>query len=212
VRRDGPLYTLYNRAMSEKVPPACGQCGKPSVVQTQGQGLCVDCWHKFEVARTMAFRLSAIGVNFASEQMDFVTGLPPLGPRMQVPDIPKGPPILNNIKVANSVVASINTGTVQTIDANLTYLHTAGNDKGMAALQALTEAILNDQSMAEDQKNELLDQVAFLSDQTIAGAKDRKPGVINATLSSLAQAAGTINSIAGAWGLAEPILRALFGL
>src|SRR5260370_24743839 len=127
--------------MTNRALPACGQCGKPSVVMAAGQGLCVDCWHKFEVARTMAFRLSAMGMNYALDEMYDTVGLPYTGPRMQIPEIPKGPPILNNITVENSVVASINTGNVQTIDANLTYLHSAGNDKARDVLKLLTEAI-----------------------------------------------------------------------
>jgi hypothetical protein len=199
--------------MSEKKPlPACGQCGKPSVVEAGGQGLCVDCWHKFDVARTMAFRLSAIGANFALDQMDDISGLPRTGARMQVPPIPQGPPILNNIKVDNSVVGSINTGNVRTIDVSLTYLHSAGNDRTKDALKALTEAILSDTSIGDTHKNELVEQVAFLSEQAIAGARDRKPGLIKATFGALTQAAGTVSAMAGAWQAAEPILRSVFGL
>jgi hypothetical protein len=159
----------------------------------------------------MAFRLNAIGMNYALDEMDNVTGLPLSGPRMQVPEIPKGPPILNNIKVDNSVVGSINTGNVQAIDVNLTYLHSVGNDKARDALKVLTEAVVNDTSVSDTQKNELLDQITFLSEQTVAGAKDRKPGLIKATFSALTEAAHTVTSMAGAWQVAEPILRSLFG-
>jgi hypothetical protein len=159
----------------------------------------------------MAFRLNAIAMNHAVEEMYDTVGLPYTGPRMQVPEIPKGPPIFNNIKLDNSVVGSINTGNVQAIDVNLTYLQSAGNDKASAALKALTEAIINDPSINDRQKNELLDQVTFLSEQTVAGAKDRKPGLIKATFSALFEAARTVSSVAGAWQAAEPILKNLFG-
>jgi hypothetical protein len=159
----------------------------------------------------MAFRLNAIGMNYALDEMDNVTGLPLSGPRMQVPEIPKGPPILNNIKVDNSVVGSINTGNVRAIDVNLTYLHSAGNDRAGDALKVLTEAVVNDTSISDTQKNELLDQITFLSEQTVASAKDRKPGLIKATFSALTEAAHTVTSMAGAWQVAEPILRSLFG-
>jgi hypothetical protein len=159
----------------------------------------------------MAFRLSAIGVNFAADQMDEISGLPRTGARMQVPPIPTGPVILNNFKVDNSVVGSINTGNVKTIDVNLTYLHSVGNDKARDALKALTEAILGDTSMTDAQKNELVEQVAFLSDQAIAGP-NRKPGLIKTTFCALTQAAGTVSAMTGAWQSAEPILKSLFGL
>ena len=172
----------------------------------------MDCWHKFEVARTLAVRINAIGLNFAMDQMEDISGLPRTGPRMQVPDIPKGPIILHNIKVDNSVVGAINTGNVQSIDVYLTHLQSSGNEKARNALKTLTEAILTDPSVSEEQKHELLDQVSFLSEQAVAAAKNRKPGLIKATLKSLTQAATAISAISGAWQAAEPILKSLFGL
>ena len=50
----------------------------------------------------------------------------------------------------------------------------------------------------------MIEQVAFLSEQAVAGAKDRKPGVIKATLGAVSQAAGSISAVAGAWQAAEP--------
>jgi hypothetical protein len=198
--------------MSKTSPRACGQCGKPSVIEMQGMGLCVDCWHKLESARTMAFRLNATMVNFAADQMDDMSGLPRSGARIALPPAPRGPVIFNNIQVDNSVVGAINTGNVRTIDITLTHLHNAGNDKARDALKALIEAILSDHTLSDTQKNDLVEQVAFLSEQTVVAAKDRKPGLIKATLGALTQTAGTVTTMAGAWNAAEPILKTLFGL
>jgi hypothetical protein len=126
--------------------------------------------------------------------------------------ISREPLILHNIKVENSVVGSINTGNVQAIDVSLTNLRNTGNDKAGDALEALIEAILGDKSIGETQKNELVEQLAFLSEQTTVATKDRKPGVIKATLGALSQAAGTVSAVSGAWQAAEPILKNLFGL
>jgi tRNA A-37 threonylcarbamoyl transferase component Bud32 len=120
--------------------------------------------------------------------------------------------VLNNIKVDNSVVGSINTGNVQAIDVSLTNLHNTGNDQARDALKALTEAILSDTSTGDTQKNELVEQVAFLSEQAVVNATDRNRGLIRATFSALTQAAGTVTAMAGAWQAAEPILKSLFSL
>ena len=139
----------------------CGQCGKPSVVEIGGLPICVDCSYKWEVARTMSFRLNAIAMNHALDEMDNVTGMPLSGPRIQVPEIPKGLPILNNIKVDNSVVGSINTGNVRAIDVNLTYLHSAGNDKARDALKELIEAVVNETSINDTKNNAMINQIKF---------------------------------------------------
>jgi TPR repeat protein len=122
-----------------------------------------------------------------------------------------GTMVFNNIRVDNSVIGTINTGNVQAIDVSLTHLHQAGNDQARDALKALTEAILNDTSMTKAQKGELIEQVAFLSEQTTVQPEKRKPGLIKPTLSALTQAAGTVSSIAGAWQAAAPILKSVLG-
>jgi hypothetical protein len=174
--------------------------------------LCVDCYHKFEVARTLGFRLAAIGLNHAAAEMDSVAPWGPPTPRMQVPDIPKGPIILNNIKVANSVVGSINTGNVESIDVSITYLRNAGSQKISDALKQLTEAIVNDGTIAKPEKDQLVDQVAFLSEQAVVAVKDRRPGMIKATLGALDHAAPTISAVAAVWTAAAPLLKTYFGI
>lgn len=190
----------------------CGQCGKPAIVQINNVAVCVDCYHKFEVARTLAFRINAIGINHAAANMDAVVGLGPLTPRIQVPDIPKGPIILNNIKVDNSTVGSINTGNVASIDVNITYLKEGGNEKISEALKQLTEAIVNDGLLSTKDKEPLLDQVAFLTEQAAAGAKDRRPGMIKAALGALNSAAPTISALAAVWTAIAPLLNSHFGI
>lgn len=84
--------------------------GRLSICTVDDVPLCVACYHQLEVAQTLALRAAAIGLNLAAAEMDYATGLPNLSPRMQLPEIPRGPVILNNIRVDNSVVGSINTG------------------------------------------------------------------------------------------------------
>ncbi len=149
--------------------------------------------------------------NHAMDQMDDVSGLQS-GGRIVLPPIPQPPFTLNNIKLANSVVGVINTGTVKTIDVNLTHLHNAGNDRARDALAELTEMIMSSDTLDPKHKDEMAEQVAFLSEQAVAAAQNRKPGVITATLDALSRSAGAVNTIAGAWNTAEPILRQIFGL
>lgn len=194
----------------EKV--VCSQCGKPAVATINDVALCVDCFHKFEVARTLGFRIAAIGMNHAAAELDAVVPFGPSTPRIQVPDIPKGPVILNNIKVDNSTVGSINTGNVASIDVNITYLKEGGNEKISEALKQLTEAIINDGLLSKQDKEPLLDQVEFLSEQAAAGAKDRRPGMIKAAFGALNSAAPTISALASVWTAIAPLLLAHFGI
>jgi hypothetical protein len=156
--------------------------------------------------------MNASMANAAMDDMDAITGIRSCFGRIDLPPIPTAPVMLTNIKVDNSVVGAINTGNVQAIDVSLTVLQQSGNDKASDALKQLTEAILQDKTLDQATKHEMVEQVAYLSEQAIAAAKDRKPSVIKATLGALAQAAGTVTAIATAWNAAEPILKSVFGL
>jgi hypothetical protein len=188
------------------------ECGKMAIKSSGAIALCVDCYYKLTVAETMALRLGAIAMNHAADQMDSISGLRNFTPKMQVPDLPKGPIILNNIKVANSVVGAINTGDIQTIDVSITYLKNAGNSNVSNALTSLTQTIVNEDSLSKVEKNHLLDQVAYLSEQAAHAAKDRKPGMIKAALGAITQGAATVSAVAGAWQAAEPLLKGHFGI
>ena len=190
----------------------CGQCGKQAVIAVGDASLCVDCHYKLSVARTLEVRMQVMHLNYASELMDHMTGLPPASPKMQVPEIPKGPIILNNIKIDNSVVGAINTGTVQSIDVHLSYLKTGGNKALSDAPQALTESIANAPALSPEEKSPMLDQVSYLTEQAALAAKDRKPGMIQAALAALSQGASAITAAAAAWTVVAPLLRAHFGL
>jgi len=196
----------------------CGQCGKPAICEVGGVRLCVDCYTKFQTAHTQAqvaftaaLRHLMAMENRAAAELESVVGLPGLLPRIQIPPMPPAPLTLNNIKFDNSVVGAVNTGSVRDIEVNLTHLQNSGNDKATDALKALTEAILRDPSVDSTQKNDLVEQIAFLSEQAVLAAKDRKPGLIKRTLGTLSQAAGTVTAMGGAWQAAEPILKSLFG-
>jgi hypothetical protein len=144
--------------------------------------------------------------NQAAAALESIPGVRPgLFPRITIPPTPSAPITFNN-----SVVGAVNTGVVRDIEVNLTHLQNSGNDKATDALKALTEAILRDPSADNTQKNDLVEHIAFLNEQAVLPAKDRKPAVIKTTLGTLTQAAGTVTAMAGAWQVAEPILKTLF--
>lgn len=193
-------------------PMSCGQCGKPSIGQVGSVFLCVDCYYRLTVAQTLQLRNAAIGANAAAQDIDFVSGLRNFTPRMQVPDLPPAPFTLNNIRVDGSTVGAINTGEVASIDVSITVLQQAGNKDVSEALKNLTQAILDAADIPSATKSQTLDQVAYLSEQAAAAAKDRKPGMIKAACAALTQVATTTTTLATAWNAAAPILQGFFGV
>jgi len=209
-----------SEAKAEARKPTCSQCGKPAIGEVGGQPLCVDCYTKLQNAhvaeqnaRLQHLRHAMAMMNYSEELMWSMVGLTPIARSVQIPPMPAtGPVTLNNIKLDNSVVGAINTGNVRDIDVNLGQLHAAGLDKLGDAISALTQAVISDQKATLEEKNALLEQIAFLSSQATAGAQQRKPGMIKAAIGAIATTATTITSIANAWRACEPLLKKIFGI
>jgi hypothetical protein len=204
-------------------PPLCSQCGgKPAIGEVGGQPLCVECYTKLQTAHAAAqntalhqVRHAMAMMNYSEDLMWSMTGFgrPPGSRRVQIPAMPAtGPVTLNNIKLNNSIVGSINTGNVRDIEINLGQLHDAGLDKLSNAITALSQAVVDDKQATAEEKNALLEQVAFLSSQATAAAQQRKPGMIKAAIGAIASTATTITGIAGTWQACEPLLKTIFGI
>ena len=119
---------------------------------------------------------------------------------------------MHNIKFDNSVVGAINTAEVQTIDVNITYIKQSGNSQLGEVLKRLTESIANTKAVGDEEKQNSLDQVAYLSEQAAHAAKDRKPGMIKAALGAITSGAIAVKDVVDAWGAAEPLLKSHFGI
>lgn len=186
----------------------CDQCHRQAFVGP----LCVHCYHVLQVARTLELRFTAIGLNYAAAEMDHIAPYGGPSPRMQVPEIPRGATILNNIKVDNSVVGSINTGNVASIDVHISQLKNAGGEEVSGALARLTEAIANDRELQDAERRRLLDQVEFVSEQAVKGADVRRPGMIAAALDALDTTAKATTSLVVIWASVQPVLKHFFGI
>ncbi len=173
--------------------------------------LCVGCFHQFNVARTLEFRLHAIHLNHAAAEMDYLAPIGLRTPRIEVPDIPRGPTILNHIELDNSVVGALNTGTVHSIDVTVSVLQGAGDKTLSEALKILAEAVANTSELNTEQKNETLQQVSFVGEQARCAAEERRPGILMPTLKAIGTTASTVGGLASAWDKVEPLIRAHFG-
>lgn len=162
----------------------------------------------------MAFAQNAAMLNFAAQELDAVVGFGPPSPQIAIPRPPVPPINYNNqtVTVTGGQVGAINFGNVDEIQVHLQAM-TRNGEAGVAdALAALTTAVLNNNEVDQNAKNELLEQLAFISQQASAKPEERKPGAIKAMLSAVKEGAGAITSAAGAWEALEPLLKGHFGL
>ena len=193
----------------------CSQCSQRGAVYMIGaEPVCIPCEHIFQQSRYMQFAQNAAMLNMAAQEMDAVFGFGPASPTIQIPSAPVPPLYFNNqsVTVSGGTVGAINIGTARDIQVSLETI-TQNGDLGVAnKLADLTNAILNADEADVAAKNDLLEQVAFITQQASAKPEERKPGAIKAILSAINVGAGAISSAAGAWSAVEPLLKGHFGI
>ncbi len=161
----------------------------------------------------MEFAQNASRMNSLRDHMDMVTGVRTFD-RTQIPLPPRpiqgGSVVLNNIRIENSTVGVINTGDVKSIDSVVSAVKAKGNDKLALGLRDFTEAVIGDQSLPQQSKNEVLSQLAFLSQQVIAEQKE-SPSVMGAVVSGIERAINLSASLVTLWPLLHAMLKPLLG-
>jgi hypothetical protein len=100
---------------------------------------------------------------------------------------------------------------VQQIDACLQQLEQVGGAEIAQALATITEAVIAEKSFSKASKNELLEQLAFLSTQVTTRPDERKPGLVRSVITGIREAAQSAEAIASAWARVEPLLKFLLG-
>jgi len=191
----------------------CCQCGNNAMFlagEDHSIPLCNDCHLKFQQALQMQQAALTTGMNFLADMMEATTGVYGVIPRHKVPtpvhmQVKQGPTTFNNINVDRSVIGSINTGEVGSIDVAMDSI---GDPQLVKALKDFTEAVINNKEMELEKKNEVIEQLAFLSSQATVPSAERKPSIIRTVIASVASSATTAG-LAQAWTALSPLLQGM---
>jgi hypothetical protein len=201
--------------MAEK----CNQCGKPAVQVYNGNPLCVDCLTKLAAVfqKQEEIRQREIIILMQQEQaieaeMYRSVGLMPPPPKYDFTHLrPPSNYTLHNIKVSDSVIGSVNSGDVEKIDVAMTTIQRSGNKQVAEALKSLTEAVLENTEITSTLKNELIQNIGFVSQQVSVPAQRRNQGVLKSVLTGITSSVSTVSSLVDLWGKVEPLLKGYFG-
>lgn len=193
----------------------CYQCPKPAMYQVGEQNipLCLECYFKFSQINQRELENHERMMNYLVDEMDVVTGLPSMGPRFP----PRPQPIqigdleMNNISVNNSIVGTINTGSIGSVDQSITALNHLGEASTAQAIKALTEAILQSGDLSRNQRNELIEILSVLSKEAATPPESRENSVAQTLLDKalkITSVASDITDVCQKWW---PVLAGVFG-
>ncbi|MEK4039698.1 hypothetical protein MHH49_19420 [Paenibacillus sp. FSL F4-0122] len=186
----------------------CDQCDKPAIIKHEsGQHLCVTCFSTLQNAMFLqqsmdVQRLSMLAsqMNYQVDKIESVSGLPGSLPRYKVPE---QPPIftgdMNNISINKSVVGSVNTGTIESINLSMNKISNLGNEDLSHEIKIFTEAVLASEELNQEQKNDIVEQVAFVGEESAKPPQEQKNAIMGAAIKSVKETVLTVNALSTLW-------------
>lgn len=177
----------------------CNQCDKSAMYQVGEQKvlLCLECYSKFSQIQQQEIENNERNINYLMEEMWATVGLPPMGARY--PTRPQPVVIagakLHNISVSNSVVGTINTGSIGTVDQSISALVQGGESELAKAIKALSEAILQSGDLTRNQKNELVESLSVISKEAVTPQGARQNTVALSLLEKAMKVTALANDI-----------------
>ena len=166
-------------------------------VGDQNIPLCLDCYFKFSQINQRELENLEREMNFARDNFDSIAGFGPSGPRFP----PRPQPVhisgveMNNISVNNSVVGTINTGSIGTVDQSISALIQLGEPESAEAFKSLTEAILQSCDLTRNQRNELIEILSVLSKEAATPPQTRENSVARTLLDKAIKISSVANDI-----------------
>lgn len=194
----------------------CYQCPSPAMYRVGDSSipLCLDCYFKFAQIQQQELENNERMINFASDQISAVVGLPPMGLRFPArprPVIVAGTK-LNNISVNNSVVGTINTGSIGSVDQSISALIQCGEPTLADAIKALSEAILQSGDLTRNQKNELVESLSVVAKEAATPIELRRNSAAISLLTRATQITALANDITDVCAKWWPVLVATFSV
>lgn len=192
----------------------CYQCNNLAMysVGQHNVPLCLDCFYKFSHVNQQQLENHERMLNYLEDEMSASVGLAPTGPRFP----PRPKPLilagtkLQNISVNNSVIGTINTGTIGSVDQSISVLQQTGEPEMAKAIKALSEAILQSGDLSPNQKNELVESLSVLAKEAATPKENRKNAVASLLLDRAIKVTDLANDIADACQKWWPILLVAF--
>jgi acyl carrier protein len=117
------------------------------------------------------------------------------------------------INISGGQVGNLNLGKLRgNVKANLSSLVSQGGDEVAESFAKLLDAVQNNKSLSQTDRNASLEQIEELSRQAGLPADQRKVGIAQSLITSLTSLLGGVDSLALLWSQCVSIARDIFGL
>lgn len=210
-----------NQQQEEHQPTTkCHHCDHAAIIRRGEIYLCVDCYHKVAQADFMEQQLihnqlawTTSNLNFLEQQLYIGHGgLLPLKQAI-IPQPPTAPMYsYNQIKVSDSVVGVINSGTLFNLDTSIDVMQNRGEKDLACAIKQLTQAVIDSKEINDTLRREVAEQLEFLVTESLASEDKQRKGLARKVIDNVSQSISTVASLMTIWNTLQPLLQRSFGL
>lgn len=197
--------------------PRCSQCSRPAVASVSNQNLCVE--HAAMMANMVQRQQaqSAAMINYLTEQMEWIMGVPSSSPRIAVPQPPptvvhQGNVTNNQFRIDRSVVGAVNTAEVAKIEVSMNNIQNQDASDFTTAIKELTEAFAANLEIQEGKKEELLEILSYLSNQATLPEQQQQKTLIKRMLSRVPQVIASAADLTTLWAAHHQVLMSFFNI
>lgn len=188
----------------------CINCGKNPYIQYEFGLLCLDCDLKFIQVTSMKIAASERQINHTLDEMDSIFGIYTGGryPERKKPTVNHIPVTMNNqkIHIEKSIVGSVNTGVIHQLDVSMNSVSQI-NDEGANKIKEFAEAVLKEEKLKKEEKENIIQQLNFLTQQLAINKESRNRAVIQTVLASIFGLIGFSANLCTIWETVKPFFQ-----
>jgi hypothetical protein len=154
----------------------CSQCNRGAVFNGPIGPLCLDCTYKYQQIIDNQLANQERAINFLMDEIDMTFGIGRIGARFpeRKPSVIQSAPVtMNHINIDKSIIGAVNTGTVNQLEVKMNQVSQGGNE-----LKKFTEAVLKEDKLTKEQKEEIIQQLDFVTEQLLKSENQRNSSVV----------------------------------
>jgi len=181
----------------------CCQCNNQAVIKYDFGALCINCNLKYQQTVDMQIARDERHINFLMDEMEAISGVKLGGGRYptRTPNIYTGNINFKPITLNGSVIGSINQGTINGLNVNLSNI-SIGNPELAQKVREFTEAVIADKTVNDEAKKETVDSLKYLSEQI--SNQNKNPTIIKTVVLSVAKIVEVSANLASLWAILSP--------
>lgn len=190
----------------------CNQCDRGAMYNSNGVPLCLQCFTQVKALLQQEMENQMIAANMALDEIDAILPFGRLPGRFIIPRrVRIEGPAMTNIRISNSTIGVVNTGTVNRIDASVNTIRQAGYEEIARAITALTEGVANTKEMSDEARQTSLEALSAIAQEAGSEPGERRNSVVKTMIGSLATSLQTVAATADLWQTVGPTITAFFG-